>query len=106
MNQVEQTTLGQACDFFNGKAHEQSIDEKGKYIVVNSKFISSEGKTFKRTNEQLSPLFIGDIVMVMSDVPNGKALAKCFVIDKNDTYSLNQRICCIRSKSFDTKYLF
>jgi type I restriction enzyme S subunit len=52
------------------------------------------------------PLYKGDIVMVMSDVPNGKALAKCFIIDQDDTYSLNQRICCIRSKEFDTKYLY
>lgn len=106
MSQVELTTLGKSCEFFNGKAHEKSIDEKGKYIVVNSKFISSEGKSFKRTNEQMFPLYKGDIVMVMSDVPNGKALAKCFIIDKDDTYSLNQRICCIRSKEFDTKYLY
>ncbi len=106
MSQVELTTLGKSCEFFNGKAHEKSIDENGKYIVVNSKFISSEGKSFKRTNEQMFPLFKGDIVMVMSDVPNGKALAKCFIIDQDDTYSLNQRICCIRSKEFDTKYLY
>jgi len=106
MSQVELTTLGKSCEFFNGKAHEKSIDENGKYIVVNSKFISSEGKSFKRTNEQMFPLYKGDIVMVMSDVPNGKALAKCFIIDKDDTYSLNQRICCIRSKQFDTKYLY
>ena len=106
MSQVELTTLGKSCEFFNGKAHEKSIDENGKYIVVNSKFISSEGKSFKRTNEQMFPLYKGDIVMVMSDVPNGKALAKCFIIDKDDTYSLNQRICCIRSKAFDTKYLY
>ncbi|WP_051408422.1 restriction endonuclease subunit S [Sediminibacterium sp. C3] len=106
MSQVELTTLGKSCDFFNGKAHEKSIDENGNYIVVNSKFISSEGKSFKRTNEQMFPLYKGDIVMVMSDVPNGKALAKCFIIDKVDTYSLNQRICCIRSKEFDTKYLY
>lgn len=106
MSQVELTTLGKSCEFFNGKAHEKSIDENGKYIVVNSKFISSEGKSFKRTNEQMFPLYKGDIVMVMSDVPNGKALAKCFIIDEDDTYSLNQRICCIRSKEFDTKYLY
>ncbi len=106
MSQIELTTLGKSCEFFNGKAHEKSIDENGKYIVVNSKFISSEGKSFKRTNEQMFPLYKGDIVMVMSDVPNGKALAKCFIIDKDDTYSLNQRICCIRSKQFDTKYLY
>jgi hypothetical protein len=36
MSQVELTTLGKSCEFFNGKAHEKSIDENGKYIVVNS----------------------------------------------------------------------
>lgn len=106
MSQVELTTLGKTCEFFNGKAHEKSIDENGKYIVVNSKFISQEGRVIKRTKEQMFPLYKGDIVMVMSDVPNGKALAKCFIIDQDDTYSLNQRICCIRSKEFDTKYLY
>jgi type I restriction enzyme S subunit len=106
MSQIEITTLGKSCEFFNGKAHEKSIDENGKYIVVNSKFISQEGRVVKRTKEQMFPLFKGDIVMVMSDVPNGKALAKCFIIDKDDTYSLNQRICCIRSKEFDTRYLY
>ena len=106
MSQVELTTLGKSCEFFNGKAHEKSIDENGKYIVVNSKFISQEGRVVKRTKEQMFPLYKGDIVMVMSDVPNGKALAKCFIIDQDDTYSLNQRICCIRSKEFDTKYLY
>ncbi|MBE7412337.1 MAG: restriction endonuclease subunit S [Leptospiraceae bacterium] len=106
MSQLEITTLGKSCEFFNGKAHEKSIDENGKYIVVNSKFISQEGRVVKRTKEQMFPLYKGDIVMVMSDVPNGKALAKCFIIDKDDIYSLNQRICCIRSKEFDTKYLY
>ena len=106
MSQIEITTLGKSCEFFNGKAHEKDIDVNGKYIVVNSKFISQEGRVIKRTKEQIFPLYKGDIVMVMSDVPNGKALAKCFIIDKDDNYSLNQRICCIRSKEFDTKYLY
>jgi len=106
MSQVEITTLGKSCEFFNGKAHEKDIDVNGKYIVVNSKFISQEGRVVKRTKEQMFPLYKGDIVMVMSDVPNGKALAKCFIIDIDDTYSLNQRICCIRSKEFDAKYLY
>lgn len=106
MSPVELTTLGESCAFFNGKAHEKDIDVDGKYIVVNSKFISQEGRVVKRTKEQMFPLYKGDIVMVMSDVPNGKALAKCFIIDQDDIYSLNQRICCIRSKEFDTKYLY
>lgn len=97
--------LGEVCDFFNGKAHEKCIDEKGNYIVVNSKFISSNGQICKKTKKQLFPLFRGDIVMVMSDVPNGKALMKSFLVDVDSLYTLNQRICAIRSKSFDNNFL-
>ncbi|HYV94012.1 MAG TPA: N-6 DNA methylase [Chitinophagales bacterium] len=102
----EKSTLGKCCDFFNGKAHEKVIDKAGDYIVVNSKFISTEGAVYKRTAEQLFPLFIGDVVMVMSDVPNGKALAKCYLIDEDDKYTLNQRICAIRSTRFEKKFLY
>ena len=77
--------LGEVCAFFNGQAHEKCIDENGTYKLINSKFVSSEGGNYKRTNNALSPLFINDIVMVMSDVPNGKTLAKCFIVDKDNT---------------------
>jgi type I restriction enzyme S subunit len=106
MKNWEVKKLGDVCSFFNGQAHEKCIDENGKYKLINSKFVSSEGENFKRTNNALSPLFVNDIVMVMSDVPNGKTLAKCFVVDKDDTYTLNQRICVIRSKNFDTRFLY
>lgn len=100
-----QVALADVCEFYNGQAHEQCIDEKGRYILINSKFISSDGIKFKRTDDALCPLFIGDIVFVMSDVPNGKALAKCFLVDKNDTYTLNQRIGVIRSSKFEKRFL-
>lgn len=92
--------------FFNGKGHEMIINPSGKYILVNSKFISTEGKIMKRCSKQLFPLFKNDIVMVMSDLPNGKALAKCFYIDKDDLYTLNQRICCLKAKLDDPKFLY
>tara|TARA_R110002033_G_scaffold155169_3_gene191452 strand:+ start:2130 stop:3314 length:1185 start_codon:yes stop_codon:yes gene_type:complete len=102
----EMTTLGESCQFFNGKAHEKDIDAEGKYVVVNSKFISRDGKVRKFTGKQMFPLFEDDIVMVMSDVPNGKALAKCYIIEENDKYSLNQRICAIRTTEFDIRFLY
>lgn len=102
----EEKKLGEVCDFYNGKAHEKVIDPNGHYIVINSKFISSDGEKFKKTKKALFPLFKEDIVMVMSDVPNGKALAKCYIVDKNDTYSLNQRICAFRSKVFQKRFLY
>jgi len=102
----EEKKLGEVCEFENGKAHETSIVENGKYIVVNSKFISSEGKVKKHSNSLIVGLRRGDLVMVMSDIPNGKALAKCFYIKTDGTHTLNQRICAIRSKKVETKYLY
>jgi len=98
--------LGDVVQFNNGKAHERFIDDKGDYIVVNSKFISTAGEVFKNSFENLSPLSVGDIAMVMSDIPNGKALAKCFFVEKNGKYTLNQRICAFKSNGADSLYLF
>ena len=37
----EQRKLGEVAKYRNGKAHENCIDDDGKYIVVNSKFVST-----------------------------------------------------------------
>ena len=89
--------------FQNGKGHEQSINDNGMFIVVNSKFISTNGIIRKYCNEQIVPLFENDILIVMSDLPNGKALAKTFFVEENDKYTLNQRIGRITVK--DTSIL-
>ncbi len=58
MSKVIPTTLGQTCEFFNGKAHEKDIDENGKYVVVNSRTISSDFRIVKYTDKQMFPLFL------------------------------------------------
>jgi type I restriction enzyme, S subunit len=99
--------LSQLSHFQNGKAHEQFIDEYGDYIVVNSKFISTGGEVKKYSKQNISPLQKGDITIVMSDIPNGKALAKCFQIDSDNKYTLNQRIGGITANdTVDGKYLY
>ena len=100
--------LRDLASFRNGKGHEKSISENGKYTVVNSKFISTGGQVVKHSNDQLSPLYKDDIVMVMSDLPNGRALAKCYLIEADDKYTLNQRIGGFHSLDENkvmTKYL-
>lgn len=91
--------LSEVCNFKNGKGHEQNICNEGTYIVVNSKFISTGGVVKKYVDEQICPVYKNDILMVMSDLPNGKALAKCFLVSKNNVYSLNQRICALTVKN-------
>jgi type I restriction enzyme S subunit len=102
----EEKTLGEIAIFKNGKAHENHVVEYGKFIIVNSKFISTEGEIEKYSNYQLEPLHKQDIVMVMSDVPNGKALAKCFYIQEDNKFTLNQRICSLKSNIVSSKFLF
>ena len=100
--------LRELVDFRNGKGHEQDIVDDGDYIVVNSKFISTNGVVRKYTNRQICPLYVDDILMVMSDLPNGKALAKCYLVEENDRYSLNQRIGAfhVKAEGLLTRFLF
>jgi|SRR5690554_641417 len=102
----EETTLDEVADYENGKAHEQEISDTGKYKVVNSKFISTDGEVVKFTDSANLMANTGDILMVLSDIPNGKAIAKCFYVDKDDTYTVNQRICKITPTDIDNRFLF
>lgn len=99
--------LDDISTFENGKAHENEIDENGQYVVINSKFISTDGVVKKYTNNIICGLDKNDIVMVMSDVPNGKAIAKCYYIEENNKYTLNQRICKIKTnENINSKYIY
>ncbi len=91
----EQRKLGEVAKYRNGKAHENCIDDNGKYIVVNSKFVSTDGEVRKFSNMQNEALFENEIAFVLSDVPNGRAIARTFLVEKSDKYTLNQRIAGI-----------
>ena len=98
--------LEEISEFQNGKAHENFVSDTGKFILVNSKFISTESKVKKYVDKQLTPLGINDIAIVMSDVPNGKALAKCYLIENDNTFTLNQRIGRIFNIEGNSRFLF
>ena len=102
----EETTLTQVADYENGKAHEQDIADDGKFIVVNSKFISQDGEVKKYTNTAFLPATKGDVLMVLSDIPNGKAIAKCFLVEEDNRYTVNQRICRITPRNVNSKILY
>lgn len=99
-------SLPEALHFISGKAHEQSINEAGPYIVVNSKFISTAGNVKKYSSENFCPAKRGDILMVMSDLPNGRALAKCYLVKEDKTYAVNQRVCIFRPKKGVSEYFY
>ena len=43
--------------------------------------------------------------MVMSDVPNGRAIAKCFLVETDDKYTVNQRICILQPEAAHPEFL-
>ena len=98
--------LGKLCSYENGKAYEQDITENGRYIVVNSRFISTDGAVRKYTNAEYLIADAGDVLMVLSDLPKGKALAKCYFVETNDRYAINQRVCRLKANRVDAKFLF
>ena len=102
----EEKAIGQVARYENGKAHEQDISEFGQYVVVNSRFISTDGEVKKYTNQGNCLAKKDDILMVLSDVPNGRAIAKCFIVDVNNKYTVNQRICKLTPTKVLSKILF
>jgi len=99
------TRLDRISDFVNGKAHEPYVNDDGPFICVTSRFISTNGEAVRLCSENLTPAARDDILMVMSDLPNGRALARtCHVQDDSD-YAINQRVCAIRPTGAAPRYL-
>ncbi len=90
----------------HGKAHEPYVSEAGEHTVVNSKFISTEGSVQKFCTKNLCQAKPYDVLMVLSDLPTGKALAKCFYVLEENMYAVNQRICIFRPTSIHAKLVF
>lgn len=100
----EERKLIEVADYRNGKAHEKDISEDGEYIVVNSKFVSTNGLVKKYSDEMIAPLSKNEIAFVLSDVPNGRAIARTFLVNKDNKYSLNQRIAGITPHADTNSY--
>jgi type I restriction enzyme S subunit len=98
--------LPEVLRFRAGKAHEQHISETGRYVCVNSKFISTDGEVRKHSRVNFCPASKGDVLMVMSDLPNGRALAKAYLVEKGDTYAVNQRVCALTAYRDCPEYFF
>jgi type I restriction enzyme S subunit len=103
--------LHELVDFFNGKPHERFVVEGGAVTLLTSRFISTSGRSARQTDTEhmLVPARQGDIAMVMSDLPNGRALASCYSVEVDGKYTANQRVCLLRTRdsgAISSRYLF
>jgi type I restriction enzyme, S subunit len=107
----EKVALSKLVDFTNGKAHERFVVPDGSIVLLTARFISTTGKSARRVGPQdaLTPARRGDIAMVMSDLPNGRALARCFYVEEDGKYTANQRVCLLRvrdQRRLSTRWLY
>jgi type I restriction enzyme S subunit len=102
----EERALGEIASYQNGKAYEPHIVEEGRYIVVNARFISTDGVVKKWSNNPLLIAEKDDILMVLSDLPNGRALAKCYRVREDNKYAVNQRVVRLTPHAVRSEFLF
>lgn len=97
-NSVEWFPLAELAEYVNGKAHERLVSEEGTIPLVTARFISRNGEAnrYVKLEDIRTPAQFGDIAMVLSDLPNGRALARTFFVDCDDSYAINQRVARIR----------
>ncbi len=98
--------LGEIAHYENGKAYEKDIEEDGDFVVVNARFISTDGEVLKFSNERYCIASKGDVLMVLSDLPKGRALAKCFLVDEDEKYAVNQRVSRLTAHSIESTFLY
>lgn len=96
-DETEWKALEEVAHFHNAKPHEKLVSPDGDVALLTAGFISREGKyaRFVKAADVLTPALRGDVAMVMSDLPNGRALAKTFFVEENDRYAANQRVCLL-----------
>jgi type I restriction enzyme S subunit len=97
--------LSSVAKFISTKAHEQFVDANGTHICVTARFVSTGGTARKFCTRNLSPASKGDVLMVMSDLPNGRALARAFLVEDEASYAVNQRVCIIRPSKMIPAFL-
>jgi len=79
--------------------------------MVTARFISRNGEAnrFVRSEDVQTTALAGDTALVLSDLPNGRALARTFFVDRDNGYAINQRIARLRVKDrtrVDPRFLF
>ncbi|MCK4823740.1 restriction endonuclease subunit S, partial [bacterium] len=107
----ELVKLGSLFDFINGHAfYTDGYSDEG-YRVVDLLNITLDGKFQLTTKDKLVSqevynrcskvhLCEDDIIIIMTDItPDKKLLGKSAIVDKSETYVLNQRVGCLRRKN-------
>jgi type I restriction enzyme, S subunit len=97
--------LSSLAKFSSGKAHEQFLTPTGRYVCVTARFVSTSGRSRKFSTRNLSPALRRDVLMVMSDLPNGRALGRSYLVADDAEYAVNQRVCRLSAHSIEPRLL-
>jgi len=98
---VRWVPMGEVVEYTNGKAHERLVDPVGDIPLITARFISRNGDANRHVlaADVLTPALAGDVALVLSDLPGGRALARTFFVDRDNSYAINQRIARLRVRN-------
>jgi type I restriction enzyme S subunit len=97
--------LSRVARFASGKAHEQFFEPTGVHVCVTARFVSTGGTSRKFSSMNFCPAVRGDVLMVMSDLPNGRALARAYLVGDDKSYAVNQRVCRLTPHAIEPRLL-
>ncbi|MFC0582972.1 restriction endonuclease subunit S [Micrococcoides hystricis] len=92
--------LDSLVEYINGKAHEKLVHPDGSVPLITARFISRNGEANRWLKPEvvLTPALQGDVALVLSDLPNGRALARTFFVRESNAFAINQRVAILRVK--------
>ena len=104
-------TINDVVIFINGKPHERLTTPSGDTALMTAKFVSRAGiaDRYIHSDDAKTPALAGDVALVMSDLPGGRALARAFLVPADNKYAANQRVCLLRTinpSETDPRFLF
>lgn len=102
----QKVKLGSICIFETAKSKSSSINENGKYYIVDMGAVSIDGSLIpaKTTDLKEDLLNINDVIMPKDDIGGGNIIGKTTIIKKENAYVLSDHV--FKLKIHDADALF
>lgn len=102
----QKVKLGSICIFETAKSKSSSINENGKYYIVDMGAVSIDGSLIptKTTDLKEDLLNINDVIMPKDDMGGGNIIGKTTIIKKENAYVLSDHV--FKLKIHDADALF
>ena len=103
----QKVKLGSICIFETAKSESSSINENGKYYIVDMGAVSIDGSLIptKTTDLKEDLLNINDVIMPKDDIGGGNIIGKTTIIKKENAYVLSDHVFKLKIHDADALFI-